>query len=480
MVHSLVPVSKSQAALVNDGSVSLSSYTSYDRFPWWTPTLDKAQSGLNKLFPELITDAELDHRYERNPLVKVIIDDVPEDALRNGFFIYNVNDPTDQKLDTEFQKIYSTYIFRPFLKAIKMCRLRGHSFLYVHYKEGENMLLESPITELPGMVTMPNIEYLFPLDSNLVETTLTEYIPRRIQKIGVKFKDDESLAVHPDRFIHLENEGIGYDLMGKSVLAPVWDLLTIQDHAHWSIGQELWRGASGFLCVFAPKGATSADADAVLTALDNISSKTRAVFPPGWDAKDLAPSRISYDVRASYEVIIKQISAATRIPVSVLLPQVKDSSSSNYEQYLFTYQVSFITPVLEKIFTRFIKSGMLEDTPYEIRWFSQQGSPYEAAKTIYLKALSSRLQQTELENSASKTPGMYSISGSKNTGLQYSDVLKSGGYAKNESYNKTASTESATSTRVTEVPKTVPFKNKGPIATEMPLESTAASSTTSQ
>ena len=370
-----------------------------DRFPWYTPSISKIKEGKIRLFPEEITDEEIEYRYRRFALVKVIIDDPVEDALRNGFFIENKENEGDETLDSEFQSIYDAYVKRPFMKALKMSRAYGYSFLYLAYRDNIKDLSVARPT-LSGKNTDPYIKYLYPISKRISTINTTDQIPKSIKNIDVEFTSNEKSIIHPSRLVHLEHGALDYDLKGRSVLESVWDLLTILKHAEWSIGQELWRGASGLLCLFAPAGADAVDAADALNAVDNISSKTRLALPPGWTAKDIAPSRISYDVKASYETIVRQISAGTRIPNTVLLPAVKASSPREYEDFLFTTQVTEIEPSLRTIFRLFQRSGQITNKSFRIRWFSKTGDAQEEAKTKYLRALAKRL---ELKNQESMT-----------------------------------------------------------------------------
>ena len=98
---------KVQKAFVRDAISGTAQNTQVeDRFPWYTPSLTDVKAGDIKLFPEDITDTELEARYRRYQLAKVIVNDVAEDVLRGGFLVQNPDDQTNEDFDVKFQKLY--------------------------------------------------------------------------------------------------------------------------------------------------------------------------------------------------------------------------------------------------------------------------------------------------------------------------------------------------------------------------------------
>ena len=369
-----------------------------DRYPWYSPSKSKAEAGDLLLFPEEPTDADFVRRYERYQLAKVIVSDVPEDAVRNGFGVRHVLSDSegitpDPEFNLKFQKVYRDIIFAPFLKGLKLCRLFGYCPLMIGYKENLAGEVRAKLGLPPNSETPTLIEYLQPLKKPIVTLNTTDTLPKEVLSIQVSTsKKGEPKRIDKSRFIMIENESISDDREGMSSLLPVWDLLTVQKHADWSIGQDLWRGASGLLTLFAAPGATSADATAALEAVDNLTAKTRVVLPPGWDAKDISPTRSSYNVKFSYEIVVQQIAAGTRIPFYVLSPvsygKRKDDLMKEYESFLFSYQTAFLSPILTQIFKKFQVSKQLPEGSFEIIWNPSLESPYQIASEKYMESLS--------------------------------------------------------------------------------------------
>lgn len=361
-------------------------------FPWYTPSRVRVEAGETQFFPEIVEDKALIRLYKRSQLAKVIVDDVPEDAIRNGFKVNPVDETTNaEEFDIKFQKIYQTFIFKPFLKGVKLCRLFGHSFLYIGYKEGEKPPLEGPpLAVSEGRV--PPIGYLLPLGKTKAEIEVTDALPAGIKHVKISFVENEPLEVHPSRVIHLENEGLDYDLEGRSVLEPVFDLLNIQKSSDWSLGQSLFRGAAGLLVITAGKGATAENAADALAATEDMHTKAHLVLPDTWDAKDAAGSKKVSDLVSPYETIVRQIAAGARIPISELLSKGTFVMDMNYEAYLYSYQQLFIGPALKKIFRKFQATGALPEGDFNIMWKPPTTPAREAAKTAYMTALTKKFE----------------------------------------------------------------------------------------
>lgn len=365
-----------------------------DRFPWGTPTKARVEAGEDVLFPETITNSELINRFQRYQLVKVIISDVAEDAVRNGFIAESTADPGNEDFNNDFQRIYGSFLAAPFLKTLKYCRFYGHSELYFGYGDRETGNLANP----PNGDPFPYIKKLIPLYPAQFDLSVTDYLPIEVSSIRIHFSEgseEEDKLIYRSRFIHFENESFIEDRRGMSVLSPVWDLLTVQKHADWSIGQDMWRGAAGLLTLFAPPGTESADALSALKAIDNINAKSRLVLPPGFDAKDLSPARTAYNVRHSYEILVRQIAAGTRIPVSALLRKQTTKIDPEYEGFLYSMQKTFIEPLLREAFLKFQETTQLTEGDFKIIWKPAAESPYAEteASSIYMKALAEKFKR---------------------------------------------------------------------------------------
>ena len=354
------------------------------RFPWYTPTKDKVESGKMRLFPEEPSDSDLEYRYGRYQLAKVIVNDVAEDALRYGFTIGSAGAKDEKAINAKFQQVYSDSILSPLLRGVKYCRLWGFSDLYFGYKDDEEVEgLSKPVAG------NPKIEFIEAFRKPEITLRLSEGLPRRLESVDLKLTEESILNVHPERIVHLENEALTRDREGMSCLMPVWDLLTVQKNADWAIGQDLWRGASGLMTLFAPEGATGSDAETALSAIENLHAKSRLALPPGWTAKDMSPARVAYNVRYAYEIVVNQIAVGTRLPISVLTPWARKKGvpvDSEYLGFLYSYQTTFIGPILKKIFRRFQRAEQLPEGDFEILWRTVEGSPWEEAKKRFMEA----------------------------------------------------------------------------------------------
>jgi len=370
-------------------------YGASDVFPWFTPTRERRERGEGELFPEAITDGALEARYKRYQLAHVIINDVAEDCFRAGFDVMPLDPNVDkEEFSSQFDKVFSHYLRQPILKAFKCCRLYGSSSLIFFFNEQMPTIdfNQPPSVRFSGKTA--EISSVTPIKKTDLSITMSNTIPKKIDQLSI-YSGNGEVKLHPSRYVYLENDTIDEDGLGSSSLSPVFDLLTVQKHADWSMGQGLWRGAAGLLTLTTPAGTTSSDARAALDAVENIHAKTRLVLPPGWDAKDLtANSSTARALPEIYKIIVSQIAAGSRVPVSVLLGETKTSKKPydpNYEGFICSLQNNFLTHILSSCFMKFQASGQLPDGDFKIIWRRFMSDPYEEAKREYMEAVARRM-----------------------------------------------------------------------------------------
>ena len=345
------------------------------------------------LFAASFSDDEILTRVKRYQLAKVVIHDVSEDCFDKGFIVKNLEDKTDEKLNEEYQRVFKKIIKKPVIKALKLSRALGYSILLIGFDDKKE--LKEPVTG------KPRISYLLAISKKkVVELKISKELPSEIEY--VKIQDVGKITqIHPDRFIHMENEGLDDDKKGESALMCVMDLLTVQKNADWAIGQRLWRWAAGLLAVFFPSSITkSTDIDRIENMFAEVNSKSVLTLPSGYDAKTVGPEGKAVNVRDAYSIIVDQIAAGVRIPTSVLSGAVAGTGKAprkdldDYGNTLSTIQSNQLVPVLDKIFGLMGRAGQLTRKKYGIEWNPiYKIPPYENARDTFRTVLAETMKE---------------------------------------------------------------------------------------
>lgn len=357
--------------------------TIQSRFPYTTPGPETSTyDASNTLFQAIVTDAELLESFKRNPLSKVIINDVSEDVFDKGFMIekfdeneiedHEQNDE-DVKLTTEYVRFFNQKIRAPFLVAHKLSRLYGWGLLL--YGFDDNLPLNYPPE--PGS----KITFFQPIDPTWVEEI--EYntddngnysLPITIKRY--KMVDDklQTKYIHPKRVAHFENPGIDMLQQGVSVLMACYDDLHVLKHVTWGAGQTMWRSGNQLVIAIGPPRASTPQLQAIDDALTNVNTKTAMTFPNGTDVNTNSPSGLNPGPYA--EIPLNNISAATRIPISILIGTQAGALASSltdardYAGTLSGIQNNIMTPLLEEIIWYLQKSRQLSYAKIKIVWES--------------------------------------------------------------------------------------------------------------
>lgn len=378
-------------------------------FPYKEPTRD---TSADDLFQNRISDEDLEKMNKRSPLGKVIVNDVAEDVFDKGFKVIDNKQPTakeeegvssnnDEEL-YEFQTFFEENIKQPLIKAYKLARLYGYCPLLVGYDDGKSL-------QQPAQMNA-DIKYLQPINKTWLDDLIYKtnkdgdlVLPVKIDWYKLK---DSKLAykyIHPTRIIHIENPGIGVLKTGVSVLEACFDDLTVLRHVTWGAGQTMWRSGNQLVTATAPPRSSTEQIESIDNALNDVNAKTAMTFPYGTEVKTHAPSGLNPEPYA--KIPLDNISAATRIPISILIGSQKGSLSSSltdardYAGTLSSIQNNVITKVVLQLFKRFKLSKQLPYRDVGIEWNpTLTMSEQERTLVEYRSALTKRiLNEMEME-----------------------------------------------------------------------------------
>ncbi len=348
------------ARITGDDLNTSSSSVEQTQYPW--TFADATKKPIGSMFEAEITPEMLNDMYQRYQLAKRIIDSPVEEAFAAGFSIKKKNgDPADQKVIDDCMKLWEEYDSK-WSRFFKMERLYGRCEMIFGWTDPRETWGELP------PATNSTYTWLLPVPvGNEIELKVSDTIPIVIKYLDVNF-GAANLRLHRSRFIFSMNPKlVEEDKEGISILAPIYNLLQVQIHADWSIGQALFRRASGLLGIYAPKGNISDDQrNGAIASVSNHNSKTALYVPFGWNIKDILKPGGNLAIARTYKVVIEQIAAGSGFPISILIGQQKSSlnmSGEDMEVYTRTvksFQENTMAPTLQKFFRISQKFGKIE------------------------------------------------------------------------------------------------------------------------
>jgi hypothetical protein len=324
-------------------------------YPWTYADPMKRPIGSLFVTTDEVTDPELQDFEERYPMGKRAVALPVDESFNAGIKILIAGKETDRT-----KVLYEKYK-NEWKQHFKLTRLYGHNcMLYGWADDTTNWQDKDPAEGLvySWMYALPK-EY----ESELSET---DTIPNNIKQLSANF-GNTSLVMKPERLTHsMMKKLCKTDKQGESVLMIMYNLLQVQIHADWSIGQALFRRASGLLAMFAPKK-NIADADKVtaLGGVSNHNAKTCLYIPFGWNIKDVLKPGGNMAIARTYDLITQQMAAATGIPEKILLGEVSPTDANQGDKDIFyktvnTFREDVMKPALTEWIRKSQKAGMVD------------------------------------------------------------------------------------------------------------------------
>lgn len=382
-------------------------------FPYSRPT-KTAYDASSTLFKAVISDEELLEVFLRNPLAKVIVNDVAEDVFEKGFKIHctetDIEDTEeiDKELTKTFVDKFNKHIKLPTLLSYKLARLYGYSMMLIGFNDGRS--LDKPVKPRAKPIFYQGIDKTWVQEIMYKKNPDGDYIlPIRIESYRMRTYFIASETIHPDRVLHFENPGIDMFQTGISALLPCYDDLTVIKHVTWGAGQTMWRSGNQMVSVIGPPRASPAQLDSIDNAMTDINAQSAMTFPYGTVFEAHSPSGLN---PAPYARIpLDNIAAATRIPLSILIGAQKGALASSltdqrdYASTLTAIQSNVLTPLLNRLFWTLQKAGELPYKKFEIVWENTLTmSKPEETLTEYRTALTAeRMFDLEQKKKAAET-----------------------------------------------------------------------------
>lgn len=345
-------------------------------FPYSRPT-KTAYDASSTLFKAVISDEELLEAFLRNPLAKVIVNDVAEDVFEKGFKIHctekDIEDTEeiDEELTKAFVDKFNKHIKLPTLLSYKLARLYGYSMMLIGFDDGRS--LDKPVKPRAKPIFYQGIDKTWVQEIIYKKNQDGDYtLPIKIEAYMMQTDFIASETIHPDRILHFENPGIDMLQTGISALLPCYDDLTVIKHVTWGAGQTMWRSGNQMVSVIGPPRASPEQLDSIDNAMTDINAQSAMTFPYGTVFEAHSPSGLN---PAPYARIpLDNIAAATRIPLSILIGAQQGALASSltdqrdYASTLTAIQSNVLTPLLNRLFWTLQKAGELPYKKFEIVW----------------------------------------------------------------------------------------------------------------
>lgn len=355
-------------------------------FPWQSPSPFKDPIGT--LFKETVAWQDQINIYSRYQLGRRIVDDPIDDAMANGF---EPTTPSGNPLDTELKaECLASYLKHKtrLNRHWRLTRLFGSSALLYNFNDDPRNWLSpaAPGTRFNEVQPIPR--------PKISQIQTTERIPLDLLWLSFSF-GNESYFADASRVLWCKNPKlIEESVEGESVLTTIYNMLNVQIHSDWAIGQYLWRNAGGLLALYAPsRTPTPADRAEALGYVSNHHARTTMYIPKGWMVKEIMRKSGNMAIARTYDLIIKQIAAGSGIPPSILLGQQKSNvfgrdgtisdDQATYFRFLTKIQENMLSPQLLSFWRTQQIAGMISPGEVGVKWFTPETlSPLEKRRRM--------------------------------------------------------------------------------------------------
>lgn len=202
--------------------------------------LTRQVAGVNrKLSQEEITNLYADSRIIQN-----IIDIPAEDMTRNWFTLRMEDDKLARDIMSRLADLKAKKAFK---EMFSYERLRGDGFISIGVTQASKFNLSDEL----DLKKLYSVDYLHAFSSMKVNEflinedvfdinygQLAQLKINRASSHGLQTQITESL-VHVSRLLHSQTRRMEGEAQGRSLLEPLYDILTVFDTAVWSVGQML-------------------------------------------------------------------------------------------------------------------------------------------------------------------------------------------------------------------------------------------------
>jgi len=330
-------------------------------FPW--TYAEPGTRPIGSLFPttDNITDEEYHDFVERYPMGRAAVELPVDEAYRHAIVI-KIDGKESDRANILWKKYRAEW-----KRHFKLVRIYGYADMLYGWIDDMGRWQETPPAEnlkYDWLLTVPK-RYV----QNLEET---DTLPNKVKSLSVGH-GETTIVLCPERFTHTMLPKLtSVSMEGESILDIMYNLLQVQIHADWSIGQALFRRASGLLALFAPKRNVPDDQkESALGSVANHNSKTTLYIPFGWNIKDVLKPGGNMAIARTYYLVTEQMAAATGIPEPILTKKKSPVDATTQDRELFydmvdTFREDVMRPALTEWVRKSQVAGMIEPGSIEI------------------------------------------------------------------------------------------------------------------
>lgn len=355
-------------------------------------------------YPKEITFAEYEGRYRRQDIANRIVNAYPDATWRGMPRVYE----NDEETETAFEKAWAALldiipVFHYLHRADRLAGIGDYGALFYGFADG-GQAFDQPATTATGLL------YLQPHSSDSAkilkldgDTESERYNQPDMYNVtlgnpeldgsAAGTSSNRTLVVHHSRILHLADGAGASDTYGTPRLEAVFNRLLDMDKLASGSAEMFWKNAY-------PGYAFEASPDVDLTqGVDDLKDEmegyfqhlTRYMRVQGIEVKSLAPQ--TADPSGQIDGQFKFISAATRIPIRILIGSERGELASSQDERAWKEQVAtrrenFAEPsVLRPFVDDMIRVGILPEPVdgYEVEWPDQASlQPKEAAEVAKL------------------------------------------------------------------------------------------------
>lgn len=271
-------------------------------------------------FGMALNENDLLFSVRREPVAKRVVFDVAHDIFNKWFTVEEVAEKPDPNWSREVSKVLDDLNAKAvFTVAAVYERLFGWSFIALTYVDnGEDISkpVDSPqeIRELVAYSSLQASVQGTDEDKDLKSERFGLPVLYTLRRSGAA-----QTKLHFSRAIHWATRLLDHPWKGLSVLEVLYDDMTVWRNERWSLGQTLFRIASGFLDIII-HGANKKQIEDFIAQneLANLNTKTYLVHGDDKIAQFIGPAGKALNPEPYVKPVVESLSCGSRIPEAIL------------------------------------------------------------------------------------------------------------------------------------------------------------------
>ena len=344
-------------------------------------------------YDQTMTYEQYRGRYTRDPLAKRIVDAYPNATWTVQPDVYD----TDKETESSFEEAWQEMIKDPVLKLMqyfsrvdKVAGIGRYGVLYLGYDDGKDAK-----EEVKGSVKLIYVQafgegtcqivkveessksprYGKPTLYKITPNNVEENVSRSAVTTTVAAGSVKPFEAHWTRIIHVADGTIDNDVYGTPRLECVWNRLQDIETVCGGSAEMFWRAGFPGLQFVTPPDAQVADESALTDEIEEyIHGLSRYMRLQNMEAKAIpAPGAVTAP-DGYFNIFLAQISAATGIPVRILVGSERGELASSQDERgwhdrIKERRMSFATDVVRTFILRMVLVGALpEPDDLKVTW----------------------------------------------------------------------------------------------------------------